>query len=637
MRLRGRAYDQAVTRSSARRLAELRRAPGKACIAAGVFISLAITPAIFDPQLYDDFTLPKQASLLLATASILAGLALEGSFLPRQPAIRWLLVAWTVLLMLSFAAGVDRRGSLLGYYQYRQGLLTQVAYIALFLGALNLARSGNVRWIAWAGAAGIIPAFAYTSLQSLDADPFEWWVDTSVQAFGTIGNANELAAYAVLALAFCGVTAASKGRWLATTFPLSAAVCFIVLQSESRSGLIALALVALVYPAASVALGISRSAWARNGLVAAGGLAFGVVLSFGAGGVAGTASRVNTGLGGSDNDGITRVALWEGTVPVIAAAPFLGSGPDSLFLQFPKHRPDDLGGAFHEYDLVAQSSHNLLLDVAANQGLLAFGTLLALLATVAVVSFRRVRRTRDDEQSPFIAAAVAGYLALTMLNPVSLAAHAIFFVLLGVLTGRAEPAAAVTTRAPFRRPLRLLMAAPGAACLLGIAVLLPIADLKANEGWESHASGQFADGARAYATASNILPFERSYARGEAEDWLAAGVASDNEALLRAKAAYEQFDSDFGLSSTEALGLAAARLGLGDTFELEQLIDRALRLNPYAILRQPPDAERVPMQEYTDRLHQAARIGGTLRFSTTDRYLKHPWVYVVPNDGVATP
>ncbi|MEP6870837.1 MAG: O-antigen ligase family protein [Anaerolineaceae bacterium] len=623
-----------MRRSPAALLTELRRTPGKAFIAFGVLIALAITPAIFDPRLYDDFTLPKQATLLFASASILIGFALEGSFLPRQPVIRWMIVVWTLLAVLSFAAAVDRRGSILGYYQYRQGLLTQVAYIALFLGAVNLARSGDVRWMAWAGALGIAPAFVYTAFQSLNADPFEWWVDTSVQAFGTIGNANELAAYAVLALAFCGVAAAWKGRWRATTLPLAAAVCFIVLQSESRSGLIALALVALVYPAASLALGIRRSIWAKNGLIAATGLALGVVLSLGAGGVSGTASRVHTGLEGSDNDGITRVALWEGTLPVIAASPLLGSGPDSLYLEFSKHRPDDLGGAFHEYDLTVQSSHNLLLDVAANQGLPALATLVGLLVTVALVSFRLVRRKRDDEQAPFIAAAIVGYLALTMLNPVSLAAHAIFFVVLGTLAGRAEPTTATTDRT-IRVPLRLVMVAPGAACLVGIAVLLPIADRRADDGWEAHARGEFVRGAETYANAGSLLPFERSYARHEAEDWLAAGVAPNEDALTKAKAAYEDFDERFGLSSTEALGLVAARIGLGDTSEIDKLVDRALALSPYAVLRQPPRASGLPMREYTDRLHRAALVGGTLRYSETDRWLKHPWVYVVLLDAAS--
>ena len=140
-----------MTLSPATLLAELHGAPGRASVMLGLIIAVAVTPAVFAPGLYDDFTLPKQATLLLATALILAGLAWDGEFLPRHKAVRFLLLAWVALLVVSFAASIDSRGSILGYYQYRQGLLTQTAYIALFLGASRVARDGSWRRLLLAG------------------------------------------------------------------------------------------------------------------------------------------------------------------------------------------------------------------------------------------------------------------------------------------------------------------------------------------------------------------------------------------------------------------------------------------------------------------------------------------------------
>ena len=199
-----RAYDAAVPLTPRSLAAEAHRAPGNALVLVGVLVAVVVTPAVFAPGLYDDFTLAKQASLLAATALILAGLAWDGEFLPRHAAVRRLLLAWIALLTVSFIAGIDSRGSILGYYQYRQGLLTQVAYVALFVGSSKLTREIGWRWLGPAGIAGLASVTAYTAVQAVGQDPVNWWVDTSARAIGTIGNANELAAYAVIATAFCG-------------------------------------------------------------------------------------------------------------------------------------------------------------------------------------------------------------------------------------------------------------------------------------------------------------------------------------------------------------------------------------------------------------------------------------------------
>ncbi|MEO6397868.1 MAG: O-antigen ligase family protein, partial [Tepidiformaceae bacterium] len=520
-------------------LAEARRAPGRSLISLGVLIALAITPAIFAPALYDDFTLPKQASILVAAACILAGLAMEGEFLPRHRAARLLLLGWVALLVVSFATGIDRRGSLLGYYQYRQGLLTQFGFVALFLGAVSLARRPTAAWPAFAGLLGLGCVTFYTAVQSLGLDPVNWWTDTSVRAIGTIGNANELGAYAVIALAFCalGQGRSPRAEMTITTF-VAACSAFILLESESRSGLLALAVAFVAYPIGSVVIRQPWRAWSRRWLLLACGIAVGALLSLAAGGAAGTASRVQTGLHQQEASGSTRMELWKGTLATISESPLSGFGPDGLHLAFPRYRPADLGGAFLDYDLVAQSSHNAVLDIAANEGLPALVAIVALLALVAVRSVRHERTSRGDSGVPFLWAALAGYVALTMLNPVSLAAHALFFLLAGTLLGRSER--------PLPQPLapkvparaRLLLASPAVVALVAIAILLPTADFVANRAWEHYARGEFATAAGYYKSASKLLPFERSYAESVADSWLAAGVTEGRPALLKSVSAY---------------------------------------------------------------------------------------------------
>lgn len=605
-----------MTLSPATLLAELHGAPGRASVMLGLIIAVAVTPAVFAPGLYDDFTLPKQATLLLATALILAGLAWDGEFLPRHKAVRFLLLAWVALLVVSFAASIDSRGSILGYYQYRQGLLTQTAYIALFLGASRLARDGSWRWLLLAGGFGLASVTAYTVIQALGRDPVNWWVDTSERAIGTIGNANELAAYAVIALAFCGLAmrrSAKIGRLGVAT--IAACSSFVVIESESRSGLLALTAVFVAYPLASVAIGHRWREWSPRWLVYFGGLVLGFALSAAAGGAAGTASRVQVGLSQSETSGSTRIELWKGTLEAISHSPILGYGPDGLFLAFPRYRPAELSGAFLDYDLVAQSSHNAALDIAANQGVPALLAIVALLSLVALNSVRHERRDRAAEV-PFVWAAMAGYVALTMVNPLSLAPHALFFVLAGTLHGRAERSCPAPARSVVRPGVRLALALPACVALIAVATLLPVADWRADQAWSHFAAGDFQSAATEYGQANDLLPFERRYAAQGAESLLAAGVLGGLPFLQEATLAYESFDSQFGFSSGEAIGLATARIGLGAATGIDPIIDRSLQLNPHG----------VSMKAYTDTLRTAAQTGGTLHYSEKDR-----WVYVVPD------
>lgn len=600
---------------------EARRAPGNALVLAGLLVAAVVTPAVFAPGLYDDFTLVKQASLLVATALILAGLAWDGEFLPRSPIVRRLLVAWTVLLSGSFFMGIDSRGSVLGYYQYRQGLLTQVAYVALFVGSSKVTRETGWGWLGPAGIAGLASVTAYTTVQAAGQDPVNWWVDTSARAIGTIGNANELAAYAVIALAFCGFGARYSRRTATVwTVVVAAWASFIVLESESRSGLLALGTAFIAFPLAGAVLGERWRRWARQWLLLLGGLATGAVLSTLAGGAAGTADRVQAGLVQSQTSGSTRTGLWKGTAPVIAASPLIGFGPDGLHLAFPRHRPADLGGAFSDYNLVAQSSHNAVLDVAANQGIPALIALVSMLGLVAVRSVRCERRPRDPG-TPFVWAAMTGYVALILVNPVSLAPHALFFILAGALNGRAEGRLPSTRKPLLPSPLRLALVSPALLGLFAVAALMPLADIRANSAWTHFAEQDFDFAAEDYAAAHRLIPFERVYAAAVAESWLAAGVDGGEGPLRAAAEAYETFDDEFGFSSGEAIGLITARIGLSDAPGLDALIDRSLSLNPHG----------VSMISYTATLRTAAATGGTLHYAKRDR-----WVYVEPTANPTT-
>lgn len=600
----------------------IRRSPGSALVVAGLIIAMAVTPAIFDPNIYDNFTLPKQSSLMVATALVLVGLALEGQFLPGDRWLRLAVLAWIGWTTLAYLAGIDRRGSILGVYQYRQGYITFMAYAVLFLGAISATRRGHERWLLFAGIAGFAAVTTYTVVQSLGRDPVSWWIDTSVRAIGTIGNANELASYAVLAVGLAGVSTLVRHRYRsALVCLLAAATAYVVLQSESRSGLAACVVVMVLFPITAVIRGQTKRSTLMQWGVLGAGAAIGVGVSLFTGGVGGTADRVQTAISSADTttrQGVTRVQLWRGTTSSILASPILGFGPDALQLAFPKHRPADLGGAFASYDLVVQSSHDLLLDTAAATGIVG---LVALVGVIGVAGYRSLRspRTSDPDALPYLWSSMGGYLALALLNPLSLASHAAFFVFLGILAGRtavAVPVRPVMGAQRLMLPVRVLAVLPAAFALCAAAVLLRVADSRAEAGWGDYSAGHFPGAVIHYGDASALMPLEHRYARAEADAWLAEGSSGNRDALVRAERTYENIDNAFGLTSTDAMALATARIGLArPANEILPVIEAMVRANPYG----------VTTASYSATLREAAVNGGELHFTVTDL-----WVSVTP-------
>lgn len=593
-----------------RAFAHAKREPGQALIIIGLWLALAATPAVFDPRLYDDFTLAKQAVMFASAALVATGLALTGEWLPRSRLLRISVGVWVGWFTVSWAFGIDPRGGLLGVYQYRQGYLTNLCYVVLLLGGVQAGRTAGLRAVLPPVVLGLTAVTGYTAIQSAGLDPVDWWLDTSVRAIGTIGNANELAAYALIALACAGVVTRGRGvlgRY-GSPVAVAAAVSFVVLEAESRSGIAALVLAAALLPVGALLTGMARRELVTRGVLLPAGFALGLLFSVAAGGFAGTSGRLDDVLEDREQSGSTRLALIQGTLPSIAASPAWGHGPDGLYLAFPRNRPELLGGVYETHDLVAQSSHNWLLDTAANTGLVGLGALLVMLGAVAFRSVQAERAT-GGENLAYVWAAMLAYCALTLLNPLSLAAHATFFALLGVLAGRAERGVA-PRNAGLSIPARLAVAAPAAVAFGAMSLLLPLADLRADQGWQAYSSGDFGLAAERYGAAGDLVGISREYRIREANANLAAGVAGNRDAMEAAERLFLAFDDEFGLDADTAWALATARIGLGSEPErVLEAVDRGLRANPHG----------VGVERYAAVLRAAATGAARLTYVERDR------------------
>lgn len=564
---------------------------------AAFVVAIAI---VFAPSLYDDFTLPKQMLLLLWAGVSLVLLTFQpGRILPADRTIKLAFLALIAVTTISFLLSKDIRGSLLGYYQYRQGYLSQVAALVLFLAGIHLARKYSLNPLLWSGLAGLAAVCGYAALQKTGNDPFRWWLDVTDRPFGTIGNSNELAAYLVIAFAFGGVLADLAGRWRAIGLTcLAATLTFTMLLSESRSGLLAALAIAVAFPIASAIVGIPRRSVITSAAIMLVGVVLGVGLSLPLGAPEGTAARIESGIldsdrsvaaGAADSSVSTRLALAHGTVLAVAEAPLFGHGPDSLYLAFSESRPPGLGGIYQVEDLVVQSSHNWLLDVAANQGLLGLGSLLLFLGLVAQRSLRHEWK-RGALEVPYIWSALVAYMCMAVLNQVSVGPHAIFFLLLGVIVGRTETGAAVQARSrALTRSLVYPLRLTSFLALGGLAVLATLAlwaDLEADRAWAAMVNHRFAESAEHYTRAGQLNLFERVYRQGEASAWAAAGACRSDAAMVRrAERTLTAYTSRFTPSDEDLLNLAKVRIALGEPPErVEPLLAEAKRRNPEGIV-----------------------------------------------------
>jgi hypothetical protein len=206
---------------------------------------------------------------------------------------------------------------------------------------------------------------------------------------------------------------------------------------------------------------------------------------------------------------------------------------------------------------------------------------------------------------------MGAYGALTLLNPISLAAHALFFAVLGAMAGAALARPGRQARSPVGMAAGSVVVAAG----LAVAVLLPLADLRAQAGWDAFATGQFAGAAREYRAASRLMPFERDYARRETVA-LVAAASEDPTKLPEAERALRRFDRRFGFGAGDAFNLAAVLVAEGrPEEEVAAAVERAIRLNPHGLAT----------AAYAATVMRAAHEGGVLVYDEADR-----WTVVVP-------
>ena len=173
-----------------------------------LLVSCVVVPCVFTRRLDAVFAAPKLVVLwavLALSLLLVAGGVLFSSQRPSGArAIASVDIAVAAFLVLNVAAWIsssDRDQSLYGERLEYQGLLTILLYIGLFYVArLAFSTEHRLRQLFWAVAIGASFVAGYALVQKAGLDPVWDGYLPEGRVFSSIGQANALAAYLVLAI-----------------------------------------------------------------------------------------------------------------------------------------------------------------------------------------------------------------------------------------------------------------------------------------------------------------------------------------------------------------------------------------------------------------------------------------------------
>jgi putative inorganic carbon (hco3(-)) transporter len=407
-----------------------------------VLASCVVVPCIFWTRIEAVFVVPKLAALWAALAIGLVLVAVGVVATGRLPrGARWVplvdvpVAAFVALGIAAWAFSTDREQSLYGERLQHQGLLTLLLYVGFFyLVRLSITDQDRLRLLSWAVAAGATLVAAYALVQKAGLDPIWEGFLPGGRVFSSIGQANALAAYLVLAIPLsiplvAGVSTAVRAAVLVAIGAMTAALVL----TQSRGGFLGFLAAAVVFAIGSLpAFSVPTR---RLRYVVAATLIAVVVLLAATASAAGGVDRLTS----SDSSIRFHLDAWRVAAQIAVEHPLLGTGPETFPDVFPRYShdllPADRANALDAFRV--ESPHEVYLGIAAGSGIPALAAYLAVIAGFFVVAFRGLGGAARDVRLALVAAlaAVAGHLVTDAFMSAEVTSTWLFWVVLGAVVG----------------------------------------------------------------------------------------------------------------------------------------------------------------------------------------------------------
>jgi len=142
------------------------------------------------------------------------------------------------------------------------------------------------------------------------------------------------------------------------------------------------------------------------------------------------------GFKGKEKLGSARGYIWSRSLPMLKDNLILGSGPDTFVFRFPQN---DLIGLYYTYgspNTIIDKPHNLYLQIALSDGIIALLAFLAVMVIYIIDSMKLYALKKDFTKSQKLGAAtclgVIGYLFAGIFNDSVVSVAPVFWIVLGV-------------------------------------------------------------------------------------------------------------------------------------------------------------------------------------------------------------
>ena len=142
------------------------------------------------------------------------------------------------------------------------------------------------------------------------------------------------------------------------------------------------------------------------------------------------------GFKGKEKLGSMRGYIWSRSIPMIKNNLILGGGPDTFAFRFPQN---DLIAKYYAYDtpnMIVDKPHDLYLQIALNDGLIALLAFLAVMVIYIVDSIKLYALKKDYNKPQILGSAtclgVIGYLFAGIFNDSVVSVAPVFWIVLGV-------------------------------------------------------------------------------------------------------------------------------------------------------------------------------------------------------------
>lgn len=142
------------------------------------------------------------------------------------------------------------------------------------------------------------------------------------------------------------------------------------------------------------------------------------------------------GFKGKEKLGSARGYIWSRSIPLIKQTLLLGNGPDTFAYIFPQN---DLMGKYYAYgtpNMIVDKPHNLYMQIAINDGLIALIAFLGIMIIYVIDSIKLYALKKDYSESQILGGVtclgIIGYLFAGIFNDSVVSVAPMFWIILGV-------------------------------------------------------------------------------------------------------------------------------------------------------------------------------------------------------------